>query len=371
MIRITQQSNATSAKGCYAPASYYREGRGIIGCWGGQGASRLGLEGTVDQLRFERLCDNENPRTGNRVTARMRWKRTVGYNFKFSPCKSVSLLYGLNQDQALLHAFRSEVDETMREIEREMRTRVRKSRQNNERVTGNMVWAQFIHTTACPVKGVCDPQLHAYVLVFNMTWDEQEKRWKAGKFRELKRDAPYFQAAFRVRLANKLQELGFGIERRGDDFEIAGIPAEVLKRFSRRTEVVERLAQERGITNPKWKGELGPKTRESRGKPCSLVAQRKEWNRRLTREERAILASAYRREIAFAQQRNEEAWAVYQAIRHCLAAGAIVPERRLVTEALKRGLGAVTVEGVAQELAKHPLIRNEVGGCTMVRFRSD
>ena len=371
MIRITQQRNATSAKRCYAPAGYYREERGIIGCWGGQGASRLRLEGTVDQLHLERLCDNQNPRAGGGVTARRRLKRTVGYNFKFSPCKSVSLLYGLNQDQALLHAFRAAVDETMREIEREMRTRVRKSRQNTERVTGNMVWAQFIHTTACPVKGVCDPQLHAYVLAFNMTWDEQEKCWKAGQFREIKRDAPYFQAAFRVRLANKLQELGFGIQRRGDDFEIAGIPAEVLKRFSRRTEVVERVARERGITNPKWKGELGPKTRETRGKPCSLVAQREEWNRRLTREEREILASVYRREIAFAQHRNEEAWAVDQAIGHCLAPGAVVPERRLVTEALKRGLGAVTVEGVAQELAIRPLIRSEVGGRTIVRLRCD
>ena len=100
--------------------------------------------------------------------------------------------------------------------------------------------AQFIHTTACPVNGLEDPQLHAYVFVFNMTWDEQERRWKAGKFRELIRDAPYFQAAFRVRLANKLQDMGFEIERRGGDFEVAGIPAEVLRRFSRRTEVVEK-----------------------------------------------------------------------------------------------------------------------------------
>ena len=83
-----------------------------------------------------------------------------------------------------------------------------------------------------------------------MTWDEEEECWKAGVFGDLKRDAPFFQAAFRVRLVNKLQDLGFGVERNRDDFEIAGIPSDVLKRFSRRTALIERLVQERGITDP-------------------------------------------------------------------------------------------------------------------------
>jgi len=79
-----------------------------------------------------------------------------------------------------------------------------------------------------------DPQLHAHVFAFNTTWDEEERRWKAGQFRELKRDAPYFQAAFRVRLANRLQDMSFGVARKRDDFEIAGIPPDILKRFSQR-----------------------------------------------------------------------------------------------------------------------------------------
>ena len=54
-----------------------------------------------------------------------------------------------------------------------------------------------------------------------------------------------------MRLANKLQDLGFGITRKRDDFEIAGVPAGAIKRFSRRTEVIEKVAAERGITDPK------------------------------------------------------------------------------------------------------------------------
>ena len=179
--------------------------------------------------------------------------------------KSVSLLYAMSGDQDIMEAFRGAVDETMREIETEMKTRVRRDRQDTDRTTGNMVWAEFIHTTSRPVEGMPDPQLHAHVFVFNATWDEEETRWKAGQFEELKRDAPYFQAAFRVRLANKLQDLGFGVERKRDDFEIAGIPADIMKRFSRRTALIEKVAAERGITDPDRKAELGAETRENEG----------------------------------------------------------------------------------------------------------
>ena len=159
-----------------------------------------------------------------------------------------------------------------------------------------MVWAEFIHTTSRPVDGLPDPQLHAHVFVFNTTWDEEEERWKAGQFRELKRDAPYFQAAFRVRLANKLQDLGFGVERKRDDFEIAGIPPDVLKRFSRRTALIEKVAEEKGITDPDRKAELGAETREKKGKALSWETLRKEWNARLTDQERQALAAVHRRE---------------------------------------------------------------------------
>ncbi len=41
---------------------------------------------------------------------------------------------------------------------------------------------------------------------------------------------------------------------------------------------------------------------------------------------------------------------------------AVVPERKLLTEALKRGLGSVTVQATAKELSGRPLIRSEVAG---------
>ena len=294
MIRISQQDNASAAKKYYSTADYYTEGQELVGSWGGKGASRLGLSGTVDKDSFERLCDNLDPRTGEQLTVRTRTERTVGYDFTFSVPKSVSLLYALSGDQEILEAFRSSVDETMREMETEMKTRVRIGGQDTNRTTGNMVWAEFIHTTSRPVDGLPDPQLHSHVFVFNTTWDHEENRWKAGQFRELKRDAPYFQAAFRVRLANHLQDIGFGVERKRDDFELSGIPEDVLKRFSRRTELIEKVAEEKGITNPDRKAELGAETRETKAKSLGWDSLKKEWNSRLSDEERGLLASVHR-----------------------------------------------------------------------------
>jgi len=365
MIRITQQDSAKDAKRYYATADYYSEGQEIVGLWGGKGASRLGLEGTVDKSSFERLCDNLDPRTGKPLTARTRTDRTVGYDFTFSVPKSVSLLYSLSGDQGIMDAFRGAVDQTMREMEAEMKTRVRKLRQDRDRTTGNMVWAEFIHTTSRPVDGVPDPQLHAHVFVFNTTWDEEETRWKAGQFRDLKRDAPYFQAAFRVRLANRLQDLGFGVERKRDDFEIAGIPKDVLKRFSRRTAIIEKLAKERGITDPDRKAELGAETRENKGAALGWDTLRKEWNSRLSDAERQSLAEVHRRERTVTRPERGESTAVDHATQHSFVREAVVPERKLVTEALKRGLGEVTVEGVTSEVEKRPLIRSEFAGRKM------
>src|ERR1700678_2669657 len=327
MIRVTPQKSAKDAKRYYATADYYSEGQEIIGLWGGKGAEKLGLSGTVDKLSFERLCDNLDPRTGEPLTVRTRSERTVGYDFTFSVPKSISLLYAMSGDEEILQAFREAVDETMREIEAEMKTRVRKGGKDEDRVTGNMAWAEFIHTTSRPVDGLPDPQLHAHVFAFNTTWDEEERRWKAGQFADIKRDSPYFQAAFRVRLANRLQELGFGVERKRDDFEIAGIPKDVLGRFSRRTAIIEKVAEERGITDPDRKAELGTETREKKKHDLTWEELQQQWGSRLTVQERHVLEGVHCHATSYARPIRGEAMAVDHALEHSFVREAVVPER--------------------------------------------
>ncbi len=369
MLRVTQQDSSAAAKRYYSRADYLSEGQELIGLWGGRGARRLGLEGTVDRDAFERLCDNLHPHLGDPLTARTRTERTVGYDFTFSVPKSVSLLHALTGDAEILGAFRAAVDDTMRDVETEMKTRVRKERRDEDRVTGNMVWAEFVHTTSRPVGGVPDPQLHAHVFAFNATFDDHERQWKAGQFRDLKRDAPYFQAAFRVRLANRLQNLGFEVERKRDDFELSGLPAGVLKRFSRRTTLIEQVAADRGITDPKLKDALGAETRENKSKALDSFALRRTWDSELTHTERQALAAVHRREEPVTRFAPGETMAVDYALEHTFTRESVAPQRKLLTEALKRGIGSVTVEGVRQELARRPLILGEYAGRVLATVR--
>jgi conjugative relaxase-like TrwC/TraI family protein len=365
MIRISQQDSAQAASSYYSTADYLSEGQEIIGRWGGKGALRLGLCGTVDKPSFDRLCNNRHPETGKPLTVRTRTQRTVGYDFTFSVPKSVSLIYALSGEEAILEAFRSSVDETMQEMEAEMKTRLRRGGRDTDRLTGNMVWAEFIHTTSRPVGGLPDPQLHAHVFTFNTTWDEPEKRWKAGQFRDLKRDAPYFQAAFRVRLANRLQAMGLAVTRKRDDFELAGFSPDLLKRFSRRTELIDKVADERGITDAAEKAELGAETREGKQKELGWKALTREWDSRLTEVERTMVGDLGGRKRAPVKTERGESMAVDHAIEHSYVRDAVVPERKLMTEALKRGLGTVTVERAAGELGRRPLIRSQVEGRPM------
>src|SRR5262249_7152570 len=68
--------------------------------------------------------------------------------------------------------------------------------------------------------------------------------------------------------------------------------------------------------------------------------------------------------IAARPERGEKL-AVDHALLHSFVREAVVPERKIVTEALKRGLGTVTVEGVLGEGSNRPLISSEVTGRKM------
>jgi conjugative relaxase-like TrwC/TraI family protein len=368
MLRITQQSSSEAAKQYYAGADYdyYGEGQEIIGRWGGKGAELLGLEGRVSGREFNRLCDNVHPRSKDPLTARTKDERTVGYDFTFSVPKSVSLLYAMTEDKSVLDAFREAVHETMRDAEAEMKVRVRKKGRNAERVTGNMAWAEFVHTTSRPVDGIPDPQLHSHCFVFNASFDEQEQEWKAGFFQDLKRDAPFWQAAFRARLANRLQAMGYAIERKRDDFEVAGVPSETIRRFSRRTEKIEKLARERGIENPEAKARLGTMTREGKDKNLTWPELTREWLSRLTPQEGQAIDAVLSSRNASPPREWNHAAAVDFAVNHVFEREAVVPEKRLLTEALKHGLGTVTVEGVSHEYARKHLPVAEENGRRLV-----
>lgn len=294
MLRITQQSNAEAAKRYHSsPSEYYAGGeQEIVGIWGGKTAERLGLAGEVLRPHFERLCDNRDPFTGDQLTARMRKDRRVGYDFTFNACKSVSIVYGLTEDPAILDAFRRAAREVMRHMERGVKVRVRKRGQYGERAAGNLAFAEYLHFTARPVRGKIDPHLHGHYFVPNVCWDPVERMYKAIDVASVKEGAPHWQAMFQRRFGRELEASGFVVAWKGDSFELAGVGRPLIEKFSGRTLHINRVAEQRGIADEAAKAELGARTREGKRKDLPLPQLRAEWRERLTDDDRAALAQA-------------------------------------------------------------------------------
>ncbi len=344
---------------------YYVSEVELVGVWGGKAAAKLGLNGEVSKAAFGRLCENRRPLTGEPLTLRTRAERRVGYDFNFHCPKSVSLLYSLTGDARLLDAFRVAVRETMERMEAEMKARVRTGGAEHDRQTGNLVWAEFVHTTARPVGGIPDPHLHAHCFVFNATWDEVQGVWKAGQFGDLKRDAAYFEAAFHCRLAELVGELGYGVQQKGRFWEVDGVPTGVIEKFSTRTTEIERYAQRKGIKSAAEKDKLGAKTRDrkSSARPYSEVLA--SWRERLGVLEWAALASA--RVHGHAKLSKDHAReAVREAVEKLLERDSVVLERSVAEQALRFGVGKATVVDVEKALAETPLLRREVDGRVFV-----
>lgn len=377
MLRINASANATQAKNYFKDAlskntgEYYTK---TLGQWHGKAAKMLGLSGDVTKEAFYSLIDNKHPDTGERLTLRNVNNRRPGYDMTWDVPKSVSLVYALTQDKTILDAFRASVQETMQEIEQEMQT----GNLSLNNITGNAVWAEFVEFTSRPTKDlntgkyIACPQLHCHAYVLNATWDKnygEKGAWKAVEVGNIKRDAPYYQAACNARLAKRLTELGYGIEQRPDEknrlrWEIAGINRPLIEKFSLRMQEIEEAAKKLGIISDKAKGELGARTRQNKGKAEILSDEqlRRIWYSWITPEEKQMIRQVSKRQYK-ARPAMNEAQALSHAIERAFERVSVMDKKRLMALALEYGVSAVLPEDikrqVKEEHSKNNLIIRE------------
>src|SRR5436190_15132294 len=230
---------------------YYNEGQRVSGEWMGAGAERLGLSGNVRADDFLRLCANQNPSIGEKLTQRLNStpkegdqnaaNRRIFYDFTFSPPKSVSIAGFLGGDERILEAHARAVRSALREFEAFAATRIRAGGAQNDRMTGNFVSALFTHDTSRAL----DPHLHTHCIVFNATFDAVENRWKALQNYELLRARKFAENAYYHELARELRSFGYQIRNQArGDFQVEGVSDELCERFSKRhAEIDKALAK--------------------------------------------------------------------------------------------------------------------------------
>jgi conjugative relaxase-like TrwC/TraI family protein len=364
VLFVNHTTSTTAAKDYFTSqlsrSDYYMDGQEITGSWHGLAADVLGLGGQVDKESYFRLCDNLHPITGEQLTPRIKADRRITYDFTFDAPKSVSLAYELGRDERILDVFRGAVQGTMAEMERAMMVRVRTGGRDEDRASANWCWAEFIHRTTRPVDGIPDPQLHCHAVAFNFSFDPVEERWKAGQFGNVVQGKGYYQAAFHSRFAKGLAEIGYGIERDGNSFRLAGIARETCDAFSRRTEIIEAEAERLGVTDAKTKGELGRRTRESKAQEnASMTALRQEWGGRVSEPELRAISGARSGQQTLTMNAVQ---GMDYALAHCFERESVVTEKELLKHALIEGVGTATVEQVQGETLREGIIRRDVAG---------
>src|SRR5437016_2460389 len=374
MLTISNPLSASQAQAYHAEEfsnareNYYSQGDQIRGEWHGRLAGQWGLRGEVREEHFQRLSEGQHPMTGEQIVRQQTereymnrhgkkvtpMEHRAGWDATFSAPKSVSLTALVGGDERVREVHRESVGVALDELERYVQARI--GGNLPAETTGKWVAAKFEHDSARPVDGYAAPQLHTHVVFFNLTETEDGEAY-ALQPRELYKTQQYATAVYRSELAARLKSLGYEIERgKSGQPEIKGYSEEYLAASSpRRQQIEEHLANE-----------------NQRGADAAQIAAHK------TREETLSLSHAkvqqHHREIAeaFGNQPDRVVRAAKETVckieqeslhrivqsamtfskERNLEREAVVDERELLRDALRRSMGDATFTDIRSEFEK-------------------
>jgi len=374
MFTVVAQKNLGDAESYFdehlSQNDYYAAGEIRPGQWIGTGAERLGLANIVTREQFHALCENKNPETGERLTQRQlkEGQRRVFYDFTCSAPKSVSVLSVTLADERLVTAHEEATRIAFRELETFAATRVRKQGGQKDRTTGNLAAAAFTHTSSRAL----DPQLHTHFTVFNATFDETEKCWKALEARGMYDAIRYGTAVYRNELAKRVQQIGYRIQPSKHGFQIEGVSDEVLKRFSKRAEQRDAVVQElelklgRKLSN----NAISLAVHQSRAEKIKGIStaevRERQWSQ-LSADERQSLQKlcTSARPSRLPRIALVENQGLNHAIEHLFERKSVVTEHELLNVALSHRLGAVDLNDLKGAVKHQPdLVKTERGFST-------
>jgi conjugative relaxase-like TrwC/TraI family protein len=336
---------------------YYTQGEVEPGRWIGLGGEYLGLiEGQpVDRDMFMSLCEGLHPTDGTKLTQRLNGagNRRVFYDFTCSAPKSVSIMAITMNDERILRAHQLSARFAAKELERFAATRIRRNGADEDRRTGNVVGAEFLHNSSRAL----DPQLHTHFTMFNATFDPKERRWKALQPADIFAASKYGTEVYRNELARRLSAIGYEVEARTHGFEIKGVPPTLIKKFSKRSAerdaVIARMEERLGrkLSNNEVSVAVH-RTRSRKLKGVTTEEVRQSQLEQMTPKEidtlRQLQAAANAPVIA---PKVDEAAALDFATAHVFERASVVPEEELLCHALIHGRGHVSLDVLKKTVA--------------------
>ncbi len=373
MLTISKPLSATQAQTYHAKEftaaeqNYWKQGDTIKGEWHGKLAASFGLDGAVGAPEFARLSQGQHPETGKQLVRHRAVRqyetedgKTVapvehraGWDATFSAPKSVSLTALVGGDDRVRNAHRESVKFALDELERYTQARI--GGNQAPETTGRFVAATFEHDTARPVNGYAAPQLHTHSVIFNMT-ERENGQTRALQERGFFATQSYATAVYQSHLTYQLRSLGYEIEAgKSGAPEIKGYTQEYLDASSPRRQQIEEALARSGFTGPAAAQIAAHNTRDGKVimSPEKVLAAHRQIAAEFGNQAEDVVRVARERSRGPVQEMSAEdrSKSAHSALTFARDRGfereAVLDERAILRDALRRGMGEVT----------HPQIR--------------
>jgi conjugative relaxase-like TrwC/TraI family protein len=338
----------------------YWSQRGVIaGEWQGRLVEQFGLAGTVSAEDFAKLSQGQHPQTGEQLVRQRAsyeyqdadgktirtMEHRAGWDATFSAPKSVSLTALVGGDERVREAHRESVRVALDQLEHYTQARI--GGNHPPETTGRFIVAKFDHDTARPVDGYVAPQLHTHAVVFNITERDNGQR-RAIQPQSLFASQQFATAIYQSELTYRLRQLGYEITAgRSGAPEIKGYTQEYLDASSPRSQQIREYLERTGRTGKEAAEIAAHSTRDRKEihSPREVMAAHRKLAADFGHQADAVVCAARER-----SQHQEKPVNSFDRVRESLTFSrdknfereAVVDERALIRDGLRRGMGEIT-----------------------------
>src|ERR1017187_1630585 len=362
------QAQSYHAKEFTAKEQNYWSERGVIaGEWQGRLAPQFGLAGAVSAEDFAKLSQGQHPVTGEQLVRQRAsyeyqdadgktvktMEHRAGWDATFSAPKSISLTALVGGDDNVRLAHRESVRVALEQLENYTQARI--GGNHPPETTAKFIAAKFEHDTARPVDGYVAPQLHTHAVVFNMT-ERDNGQPRAIQPQNLFASQQFATAVYQSELTYKLRKLGYEITvGRSGAPEVKGYTQEYLDASSPRSQQIRSYLERTGRTGSEAAEIAAHSTRDRKKihSPGEVMAAHRKLSADFGHQAEAVVRAAHDR-----HQHQEKPVNSVDRVRESLTFSrdknfereAVVDERTLIRDGLRRGMGEVTYAQVRGNL---------------------